>query len=143
MAQLTRHVTRHVTSHARTVRRHVRHHAGTARTRIATFNEWLAARITATVSTMWCAYAFVLLALSGFPGLHATTTQYVQWFSQTFLQLVFLPVLAVGTAVLSRASERRHSAIEARMERMEREHGVELQILHELVSDLHSHTTCV
>ena|SRR5579859_517001 len=119
-----------------------RHHAKRLRRRAAAFNEWLAARITATVSTMWCAYAFVVLAASGFPGVHATPTQLVQWFSQTFLQLVFLPILAVGTAVLSRASERRHSVIEARMERMEREHGIELHLLHDLITDLHSHTTC-
>lgn len=123
-------------------RQQVGHHAGRPQKRVAAFNDWLAARITAVVSTMWCAYAFVLLAASGFPGLRSTPTQLVQWFSQTFLQLVFLPILAVGTAVLSRASERRHNAIETRMERMEREHGVELRALHELLADLHSHTTC-
>ena len=54
---------------------------------------------------MPCAYIFLALALIGFPGLHANATQYVQWLSQTCLQLVFLPVISVGQAVLSKHAE--------------------------------------
>lgn len=72
---------------------------------VARVNEWIAVKLTLVVGTMYCAYVFLVLALSGFPGPHATSAQYVQWFSQTVLQLVFLPVLAVGTAVLSRHSQ--------------------------------------
>lgn len=69
------------------------------------FNQRLAVRVTQVVGTMACAYLFVVLALVGFPGLYATLPQYIQWFSGTFLQLVMLPVLAVGTAQLGRHQE--------------------------------------
>lgn len=69
------------------------------------FNQRLAIAITKAVGTMPCVYLFLLLAILGFPGLHATIQAYVQWFSQTCLQLVFLPVLSVGQAVLSRHAE--------------------------------------
>ncbi|HEX9107141.1 MAG TPA: hypothetical protein VF832_07930 [Longimicrobiales bacterium] len=74
--------------------------------RVARVNEALALHLTGAVGTMWAAYAFVVLALSGFPGPHASAPQLVQWFSQTFLQLVMLPILAVGTAVLGREAAR-------------------------------------
>jgi hypothetical protein len=74
-------------------------------TQTGNFSQRLAVRVTTIVGTMACAYIFVLLAILGFPGLHATLPQYVQWFSGTFLQLVMLPVLAVGTAQLGRHQE--------------------------------------
>jgi hypothetical protein len=54
---------------------------------------------------MWCAYIFAALALYGFPGWHSTPSQYVQWLSQTFIQLVALSVLAVGQSVLGKHAE--------------------------------------
>lgn len=69
------------------------------------FNMKLAVAITNGLGTMICAYVFAVLALIGFPGLHATPTQYVQWVSQTFIQLVALSVLAVGQQVLSKHAE--------------------------------------
>jgi len=65
-------------------------------------NQRIAVTLTRAVGTMPCAYLFVCLAIAGFPGLHASIPVYVQWFSQTFLQLVFLPVLSVGQSVLSK-----------------------------------------
>jgi hypothetical protein len=64
--------------------------------RMATLNDRIASVITNGVSTMWCAYVFAILAIIGFPGLHASPTQYVQWVSQTFIQLVMLSILAVS-----------------------------------------------
>ena len=57
---------------------------------------------------MWCAYAFALLALLVLPqaaggGLLA----FVQWLSQTFIQLVMLSVIMVGQNILSRAADKR------------------------------------
>ena len=69
------------------------------------FNMKLAVVITKGLGTMICAYIFAILAIIGFPGFHATATQYVQWVSQTFIQLVALSVLAVGQQVLSKQSE--------------------------------------
>lgn len=69
------------------------------------FNMKIAVAITKGLGTMICAYIFAILAIIGFPGLHATPTQYVQWLSQTFIQLVALSVLAVGQQVLSKQGE--------------------------------------
>lgn len=58
----------------------------------------LAARITATMA---CVYFFVALALTGAPYGSSSPTTWVQWTSTTFLQLVMLPLLAVGQKRLS------------------------------------------
>lgn len=71
----------------------------------AGFNTKIAVAITRGMGTMTCAYIFVLLALVGFPGFHATATQDVQWISQTLIQLVALSILAVGQQVVSRHQE--------------------------------------
>jgi uncharacterized membrane protein len=70
-----------------------------------TFNQRIAIWLTKSVGTMLCAYAFAVLAIIGFPGLQATPTQYVQWLSQTFIQLVMLSVIMVGQSVLGRKQE--------------------------------------
>jgi hypothetical protein len=72
---------------------------------VSGFNQRIAVALTRAVGTMPCAYIFVCLAIAGFPGLHASLPAYVQWVSQTFLQLVFLPVLSVGQSVLARHQE--------------------------------------
>jgi hypothetical protein len=69
------------------------------------FNMKIAVVITRGLGTMVCAYIFAILAIIGFPGFGATPTQYVQWVSQTFIQLVALSVLAVGQQVLGKHSE--------------------------------------
>ncbi len=69
------------------------------------FNMKIAVAITKGLGTMICAYIFAILAIIGFPGFQATPTQYVQWISQTFIQLVALSVLAVGQQVLSKQGE--------------------------------------
>lgn len=72
---------------------------------------WLAVKITALVSTMTCAGLFAVLALIGLPGaLKAGLLLTVVWLSSTFLQLVFLPILAVGQKVLGRAADERAEA---------------------------------
>ena len=72
---------------------------------VAGFNDRLAVWITQGLGSMACAYLFALLALIGFPGWHSTPQQYVQWVSQTFIQLTALSVLAVGQSILSRHAE--------------------------------------
>ncbi len=70
------------------------------------FNEWVAAKITNGVATMWCAYIFAALAIYGGTGVHWNDPfQVVQWISQTFLQLVLLSIIMVGQKVLSQASD--------------------------------------
>src|SRR5207247_2149578 len=71
--------------------------------------------ITKAVGTMWAAYLFVLIALVSFPqALHAFMTgdTYVgiAWLSQSFLQLVLLPIIIVGQNVISASQDARAEA---------------------------------
>jgi hypothetical protein len=66
------------------------------------FNEWLALKITKGVATMWCAYIFAILAVLGFPYGSTSIPQYVQWFSQTFIQLTMLSIIMVGQDLLTK-----------------------------------------
>ena len=71
-------------------------------------NGKIALALTAAVGTMWCAYAFALLALVVVPqAIAGGLLTFVQWVSQTFIQLVMLSVIMVGQNVLSRASDKR------------------------------------
>lgn len=62
------------------------------------FNNALAEKITSGVSTMWCAYAFAILALISLPAALASgdLLTIVSWIAQTFLQLVLLSIIMVG-----------------------------------------------
>ena len=71
------------------------------------FNGWLAVKITNGVATMWCAYAFSLLALISLPdAIKAGKAQLIQWIAQTFLQLVLLSIIMVGQKVAAVASDK-------------------------------------
>jgi hypothetical protein len=65
--------------------------------------------ITVAVGTMWCAYAFTLLALVSLPAALKSQNQIiiVAWIAQTFLQLVLLPIIIVGQNVQAAASDKR------------------------------------
>jgi hypothetical protein len=56
---------------------------------------------------MWAFYAFVIFGLTPLVW-PAFETQILYW--SNFLQLIFLPVITVGTAILSRRSEARAAA---------------------------------
>ena len=71
-------------------------------------NGRIALALTAAVGTMWCAYAFAILALVVLPqAITGGLLLFVQWVSQTFIQLVMLSVIMVGQNVLGRASDKR------------------------------------
>ena len=71
---------------------------------VAKINDVLAMRITMLVGSIWAFYAFVIFGLT--PILWPEyETQILYW--SNFLQLVFLPVITVGTAILNRDSEKR------------------------------------
>lgn len=83
--------------------------------KVQQFNDWFAVRLTAGVGTMWCAYLFTLIALKGLPGAiqDASKTNgnsLVQWFAQTFVQLVLLSVIIVGQNLQSAEAEKRAAA---------------------------------
>ena len=72
------------------------------------FNGKVALVLTTVVGTMWCAYAFALLALVVLPdALHGGLLTSIQWVSQTFIQLVMLSVIMVGQNILGRTSDKR------------------------------------
>jgi hypothetical protein len=72
-------------------------------------NTRIAVRLTKSVGTMWTAYSFAVLAIIGLLAiigwLPPVVALLVAWLSQTFLQLVFLPILSVGQNVLGRHAE--------------------------------------
>jgi len=79
------------------------------------FNNWLAVHITRVVGTMWAAYLFVLISLVSFPQalnafLHSDTFVGISWLSQSFLQLVLLPIIIVGQNVISTSQDARAEA---------------------------------
>ena len=71
------------------------------------FNGWLAVKITNGVATMWCAYAFTVLALISLPdAIKGGTAPLIAWIAQTFLQLVLLSIIMVGQKVAASASDK-------------------------------------
>lgn len=69
------------------------------------FNARLAVTLTKAVGTMYCAYAFTLLAIIGFPSPGSPPSAYVQWISQTLIQLVMLSVIMVGQSIIGHKQE--------------------------------------
>lgn len=71
-------------------------------------NAKIAVFLTNLVGSMWCAYAFTILALFGLrPALRPGGEGLIAWIAQTFLQLVLLSVIMVGQNVQSEASDAR------------------------------------
>jgi hypothetical protein len=91
--------------------RHLVHGAGV----VGQLNSRLAVLITKSVGTMWAAYLFMLIGLISFPEalkafLHGDTLTGVAWLSQSFLQLVLLPIIIVGQNVISASQDARAEA---------------------------------
>jgi len=61
--------------------------------------------ITRIVGTMWCALAFLGIAIIATPGMFPPLTAAAQWFAQDVLQLVLLSIIMVGQDLQSRRSE--------------------------------------
>lgn len=75
---------------------------------LARFNAYLAVKVTGLVGTMWCAYAFAVLAMISLPAaIHGGTPTLISWIAQTFLQLVLLSIIIVGQKVAGEASDKR------------------------------------
>ncbi len=66
--------------------------------------------ITAVVGTMWCAYVFAVLGLTGIVGAvtnSVTVVLIVGAVSGYFLQLVLLPIIIVGQNIQGKAADKR------------------------------------
>jgi hypothetical protein len=76
---------------------------------VVRFNSRLALLITIGVGSMWCAYLFMALAFVSFPAAvkSGDTIILVAWISQTFFQLVLLPIIIVGQNLQGQASDMR------------------------------------
>jgi hypothetical protein len=104
---------------------------------VGQFNDRLAVIITRSVGSMWAAYVFVLIALVSFPqALHAflagDTFTGISWLSQSFLQLVLLPVIMVGQQVISAAQDARAETDHETLTALHTINVQQLQILEEL-----------
>jgi len=75
----------------------------------AGINARIAVGLTKRVGTMWTAYSFSVLAIIGLFAILGLLTPIVAllvaWLSQTFIQLVLLPIIMVGQNVLGRHAE--------------------------------------
>ena len=99
--------------------------------RVGRFNTWLAVAITRSIGTMWAAYLFVLISLVSLPQAWAAfvsgdTVTGISWLSQSFLQLVLLPIILVGQNVISAAQDAR---VEADHETLTAIHALNVQQL--------------
>ena len=102
---------------------------------VSRINDVLATRITMLVGSIWAFYAFVIFGLT--PILWPEyETQILYW--SNFLQLIFLPAITVGTALLSRNSERRaaedHRTIRREFELLQDAHEMLHQSLQEIAA---------
>jgi hypothetical protein len=80
---------------------------------VGRFNTTLAVTITRSVGTMWAAYVFTLIAVGGAVAViteNAFLTALSVLISQTFLQLVLLPIIIVGQNVISASQDARAEA---------------------------------
>lgn len=82
---------------------------------VGKFNSRFAVLITKSVGTMWAAYLFILIGLVSLPQawnafIHGDTVTGVAWLSQSFLQLVLLPIIIVGQNVISASQDARAEA---------------------------------
>ena len=71
---------------------------------VSRINDVLATRITFLVGSIWAFYAFVIFGLT--PVFWPDYEQAILYWSN-FLQLIFLPIITVGTAIMNRDSEAR------------------------------------
>lgn len=101
-------------------------------------NEWIALKITLGVSTMWAFYILVIYGLT--PLLWPQHMNEILYWSN-FIQLVFLPLLSVGGAVLAKRQEERdkshHDAIEQRDQETHDKVMAELCELKQMHNEMH------
>jgi hypothetical protein len=93
---------------------------------MARVNKWLAVKITEGVGTMWCAYAFAVLALVSLPAAIESHNAVI------ILQLVLLSIIIVGQNVLAEASDQRAEADHETLDLLREVNLTQLEILNYL-----------
>jgi hypothetical protein len=113
---------------------HHKHHTVHGRHGIGRLNAKIARAITVAVGSMWCAYLFAGIALFSLPAAIRTgeTLIIVGWLAQTFLQLVLLPILLVGSRVLAAGQERQAEADHKTLTALHKLNVTQLEILEEM-----------
>jgi low affinity Fe/Cu permease len=113
---------------------------------IYNFNQKIATKITSFVSTMWCAYIFVAIALISLPAAIKTGDLIViiAWVAQTFLQLVLLSIIMVGQNASTRGMQQKidetHTASLGEFELAKQSQEIankEMAQLKEITSEIH------
>ena len=114
--------------------------------RVNNFNQKIATKITSFVSTMWCAYIFVAIALISLPAAIKTGDLIViiAWVAQTFLQLVLLSIIMVGQDASTRGMQQKidetHTASLGEFELAKQSQEIankEMAQLKEITSEIH------
>jgi hypothetical protein len=82
---------------------------------IGRLNDRIAVLVTKSVGTMWAAYVFALISCVSLPQalsafLKGDRVTGVSWLSQSFLQLILLPIIMVGQNVISASQDARAEA---------------------------------
>jgi hypothetical protein len=101
---------------------------------VGRFNSWLAVAITKAVGTMWAAYLFAAISFISLPQAIAAfargdTLSGVTWVSQSFLQLVLLPIIIVGQNVTSAIQDARAEADHETLTALQMVNRQQLEIL--------------
>ena len=101
---------------------------------VGRFNSWLAVLITRAVGTMWAAYLFAAIAFISLPMAIAAfargdTLSGVTWLSQSFLQLVLLPIIIVGQNATSAIQDARAEADHETLTALQMVNRQQLEIL--------------
>ena len=99
-----------------------------ANSKLDNLNNKIATRITRSVGTMWCAYAFAGLAMISLPNaISHGVSGTIPWIAQTFLQLVLLSIIMVGQEAQAQKTEARdeedHQAILEEFQEIKDIHG--------------------
>ncbi len=131
-ASPTKHVPRLVTRHEVADLMHG-HNA------IGHFNNAVAVLVTHAVGSMWAAYVFVLIALVSLPQalsafMKGDTVTGIAWLSQSFLQLVLLPILMVGQNVIAAGQDARAETDHETLTALHQINVQQLQILEKLAA---------
>ncbi|HEY3951393.1 hypothetical protein [Phenylobacterium sp.] len=110
----------------------------------ASLNGKIAIVITNLVGTMWCAYAFAILAFISLPAaIQGGTATLIGWIAQTFLQLVLLSVIMVGQKVAAAASDKQalqtYKDAEALLKIQDELHRL-IKVNNDLTSQIHAAT---
>ncbi|MBB2200968.1 hypothetical protein [Gluconacetobacter tumulisoli] len=110
----------------------------TGRTLINGINDRVAIRLTVIFGSIWCVYAFLFFSLL---PLAAPAWQNTLLYVSNCIQLVALPALMVGNAILSRSSDERAAADHAALVEILDDVRAELADLRQITHGIDARTT--